>query len=204
MTLYAVTDRAWLKGQSLRDKVEEALAGGITFLQLREKDLPYAEFVKEAKDIVALSRSYGVPVVINDNVEVALAVEADGVHIGQSDGEPAEIRAVLGPDKILGVSVQTVAQALQAQAAGADYLGVGAMLPTDTKTDAIVVSKEELKAIAAAVSIPLVIIGGINKDTISQFKGCGAHGAAVVSGIFAAPDSCQAAAELLELCREVF
>lgn len=204
MRLYAVTDRSWLAGKTLRQKVEEALKGGITFLQLREKEMPYADFLAEAKDIVSLARGYRVPVVINDNVDIAMAAGADGVHIGQDDGDIKTVRRTIGDDKILGVSVQTVEQAKEAERAGADYLGVGAMFPTDTKTDAVVVSKEDLLAISQAVDIPIVIIGGINKNTVSQFKGYGADGAAVVSGIFASEDSCQAAAELLKLCREVF
>lgn len=204
MTLYAVTDRAWLNGRDFKNLVEEALKGGITFLQLREKDMDDNNFLEEAKEILAISRRYQVPMVINDNLEVTLKSNADGIHIGQEDGDVKAIRQAIGEDKILGVSVQTVEQALAAQRDGADYLGVGAMFPTGTKTDAVVVTKEELKAIAAAVSIPIVIIGGINKNTISEFKGSGANGAAVVSAIFAQENSCQAAQELLQLCQEVF
>lgn len=204
MTLYAVTDRAWLKDRALKDVVEKALKGGITFLQLREKDMDNNSFLSEAQEILAIARDYQVPMVINDNLEVALESGADGIHIGQDDGDIKAIRRAIGTDKILGVSVQTVDQAVAAERDGADYLGVGAMFPTDTKTDAIVVTKEELKAIASAVSIPIVIIGGLNKNTVTQFKGSGAHGAAVVSAIFAQENSCQAAQELLQLCQEVF
>lgn len=204
MTLYAVTDRVWLNGRTLAEKVEGALKGGITFLQLREKELSDWEFLTEAKEILALSRRYGVPMVINDNIEVAVKSGADGLHIGQDDGDVKEARRLIGNEKILGVSVQTVDQAVAAAEDGADYLGVGAMFPTDTKSNAIIVTKEELKAISRAVDIPIVIIGGINKKTVPEFKGWGADGAAVVSAIFAEEDSCLAAKNLLQLCQEVF
>lgn len=204
MTLYAVTDRMWLKNRSLTEVCREALVGGITFLQLREKNLCEEDFLTEAKEIGAIAKEYKIPFVINDNVEVALKAHADGVHIGQEDGNAAAIRREIGADKILGVSVQTVAQAIEAEQNGADYLGVGAMFPTDTKSDALVVTKEELKAISEAVSIPICIIGGVNADTIPQFRGYGANGAAVVSAIFAAENIQKSTEDLLKLCKEVF
>lgn len=204
MLLYAVTDDMWLGERRLSQDVEAALKGGITFLQLREKEKAHDVFLSEAKEIRELAKNYGVPFVINDNVEIAMEADADGVHIGQDDGDIALIRQRIGAEKILGVSVQSVAQAIEAKSQGADYLGVGAMFPTDTKTDAIVVSKEELRAIADKVDLPICIIGGVNKNTIPQFRNSGANGAAVVSAIFGAADCTKAAAELLTLCKEVF
>ncbi|MEG0874564.1 MAG: thiamine phosphate synthase [Clostridiales bacterium] len=203
MLLYAVTDRTWLNGKTLAATVEEILKSGITFLQLREKELDYDDFLTEALAIGALAKKYNVPFVINDDVKIAMAANTDGVHVGQDDGNVAVLRKEIG-DKILGVSVHTVEQALKAQEEGADYLGVGAMFATDTKTDATVVSKDTLKAIGNAVDIPVVIIGGVNKDTIPQFKNCGAHGAAVVSAIFAQKNPVAATKELVKLCSEVF
>ena len=153
MTLYAVTDRAWAKKKTLMEQVEEALEGGITFLQLREKNLSQEEFIKEAKEMKELAAKYKVPFVINDNIDVALAVDADGVHIGQDDMSVEEARKLLGEDKIIGVSAHNVNEAMKAQKGGADYLGVGAVCATSTKKDANVVSKEEIKKIKEAVDI---------------------------------------------------
>ena len=199
MTLYAVTDRTWVEDTTLMDQVKEALEGGITFLQLREKHLSKEEFIKEAREMKELSKEYKVPFVINDNIEVALAVDADGVHIGQDDMSVEEARKLLGEDKILGVSAHNVEEAIKAQKGGADYLGVGAMFPTGTKTDADSVSMEELQKIRTAVSLPIVVIGGINKGNTGRFKPMGIDGLAVVSAIIAQSDIKAAAAELKDL-----
>ena len=204
MLLYAVTDRAWLNGRSLADCVKQALRGGVTFVQLREKDASREEAVELARELLPLCRAAGVPFVIDDDVDIALEVGADGVHVGQDDMACVEARRRLGPDAIVGVSAQTVEQALKAQADGADYLGVGALIPTATKPDAVDVTLEELRAICEAVSIPVVGIGGLNVHTIGQFAGSGANGAAVVSAIFASEDCEQAARELRELCERTF
>ncbi len=188
MALYAVTDRMWLGERTLSACVEEALAGGATFLQLREKDAPQAEVVLRARALAPLARAAGVPFVVNDDVEAAARAGADGVHVGQEDAACADARAKLGPDAIVGVSVQTVEQALAAQAAGADYLGVGAVFGTSTKPDAADVGTDGLAAICAAVDVPVVAIGGLNEQTIPALAGTGADGAAVVSAIFAADD----------------
>ena len=188
MALYAVTDRAWLGERTLASCVEEALAGGATFVQLREKDAPRAEVVLRARALAQACREAGVPFVVNDDVDAARIAEADGVHVGQDDAACADARAALGPDAIVGVSVQTVEQALAAQAAGADYLGVGAVFGTPTKPDAADVGVDGLRAICAAVDIPVVAIGGLTERTIPALAGTGADGAAVVSAIFAADD----------------
>lgn len=188
MTLYAVTDRTWVKDTTLMDQVKEALEGGITFLQLREKHLSKEEFIKEAREMKELSKEYKVPFVINDNIEVALAVDADGVHIGQDDMSVEEARKLLGEDKIIGVSAHNVEEAIKAQKGGADYLGVGAVCATSTKKDANVVSKEEIKKICHTVEIPVVAIGGIKKENIKTLEGTDVDGVAVVSAIFAAKD----------------
>ena len=171
MTLYAVTDRTWVEDTTLMDQVKEALEGGITFLQLREKHLSKEEFIKEAREMKELSKEYKVPFVINDNIEVALAVDADGVHIGQDDMSVEEARKLLGEDKIIGVSAHNVEEAIKAQKGGADYLGVGAVCATSTKKDANVVSKEEIKKICHTVEIPVVAIGGIKKENIKTLEG---------------------------------
>ncbi len=203
MLLYAVTDRAWLKGRTLASQVEEALKGGATFVQLREKFMNEAEFTAEAMELKGLCARYKVPFVINDNVNIALRVGADGVHVGQSDMKAGDVRAKLGPDKIIGVSCKTVEQALEAQAMGADYLGVGAVFATGTKSDATTITKDALKAICEAVDIPVVAIGGITMDNVGQLAGTGLDGAAVVSAIFAQPDAQQAARLLKEKLRTV-
>ena len=188
MVLYAVTDRHWLNGESLYSQVEKALKGGATFIQLREKNLGEEEFLAEAKEIARLCKSYHVPFVINDNVDIALEIDADGVHVGQSDMEADDVRAKLGPDKIIGVSAQTVEQAVLAEKRGADYLGVGAVFHTDSKADVAEVSRETLKAICDAVDIPVIAIGGINKENVSELAGTGICGIAVISAIFAEKD----------------
>ena len=188
LLLYAVTDRHWLNGRSLRDVVEESLRGGVTMLQLREKTLAEPSFLAEARELQALCRDYHVPFIVNDNVDIALAMDADGVHVGQSDMEAGRVRALLGEDKLIGVSARTVEQALAAQAAGADYLGVGAMFPTGTKQDTRPVSYDTLKAICAAVDIPVVAIGGIGAGNVAELAGSGIAGVAVVSALYAQPD----------------
>lgn len=188
MLLYAVTDSAWLHGRTLASCVREALAGGATFVQLREKHMATDELVEEAKAILPICREARVPFLIDDDVEAARLVGADGVHVGQSDTACAEARRILGPDAIVGVSAQTVEQAVAAEQAGADYLGVGALIPTPTKPDAVDVTPEELARICRAVEIPVVGIGGLHLSTIDILDGTGAAGAAVVSAIFAAED----------------
>lgn len=202
LLLYAVTDRHWLNGRTLKEVVLESLEGGVTMLQLREKHLDEAHFLEEAKELQTLCRSWHVPFLINDNVEIALAMEADGVHVGQSDMAAGDVRKKLGDDKIIGVSAQTVEQALLAEKAGADYLGVGAVFPTSSKDDANEVTYETLKAICSAVSIPVVAIGGITQENVHQLAGSGICGAAVISAIYAKPDIKKAAAELKTAVKE--
>ena len=186
----------WLGNRTLPEVVKEALEGGATFLQIREKNLAYPEFVKLATEVKAVTDAYHIPYVVDDDVELAKEIDADGVHIGQSDLALVEARRVLGPDKIIGVSAHSVAEAIEAERNGADYLGVGSVFTTSTKLDAEAVSKATLKEICEAVSIPVVAIGGIQKDNMLQLKGTKVDGVAVVSAIFAAPDVRQAAKEL--------
>ena len=188
LLLYAVTDRSWLGSHTLYQDVEAAIKGGATFIQLREKNLDEAHFLEEAKEIKELCKRYQVPFVINDNVDIALAMDADGVHVGQSDMEAGSVREKLGPDKIIGVSAQTVEQALKAQSHGADYLGVGAVFPTGSKADAVEVSHETLKAICEAVDIPVIAIGGITAENVAELAGTGICGIAVISAVFAQKD----------------
>ncbi len=196
LMLYAVTDRHWLNNRTLTDVVRESLEGGVTMLQLREKTLAEPAFLAEAKELQALCREYHVPFIVNDNVDIALAMDADGVHVGQSDMEALDVRAKLGPGKIVGVSAQTVEQALLAEKHGADYLGVGAVFPTGSKDDADDVSYDTLKAICQAVSIPVVAIGGISRDNVARLADSGICGVAVISAIYGAPDIRAAAQEL--------
>lgn len=203
MLLYAVTDRHWLNGETLYSQVEKTLEGGTTFVQLREKELDEEHFLEEAKEIKKLCAKYNVPFVINDNVEIALEIDADGVHVGQSDMEAGDVRAKLGPDKIIGVSAQTVEQALLAQERGADYLGVGAVFHTDSKADAADVDHETLKAICEAVDIPVIAIGGISKDNVGELAGSGICGIAVISAIFAEKDIKKATEKLKSLTGEM-
>lgn len=188
LLLYAVTDRTWTKKKSLEEQIEEALKAGVTLVQLREKGMEEAAWIEEARRVKALTARYHVPLIINDNVTVALASGADGVHVGQEDLEAGEVRRRIGRDMILGVTAKTVEQALQAQAQGADYLGSGAVFGSSTKTDARPMTMEQLRAITAAVSIPVVAIGGIHSGNIMELAGSGVAGVAVVSGIFAAED----------------
>ena len=198
LLLYAVTDRAWLNGETLYQQVEKTLKGGATFIQLREKNLDEESFLHEAIEIKELCKKYNVPFVINDNVDIALKMDADGVHVGQSDMEAGDVRAKLGDDKIIGVSAQTVDQAILAEKHGADYLGVGAVFPTGSKDDAEDVSYDTLKAICHAVNIPVIAIGGITKDNIKDLANSGICGIAVISAIFAQKDIEEATKELKE------
>ena len=203
MLLYAVTDRAWLGEQSLAEQVEQTIQGGATFIQLREKNLPYEDFLKEAQQIKKITDAYNIPFVINDNVEVAIACAADGIHIGQDDMDLSTARNMIGDDKILGVSVQTVEQARLAEKSGADYVGVGAVFTTSTKLDATALPLRTLEAICQSVSIPVVAIGGINEKNILQLSGSGIDGVAVVSAIFAKQDIKKASQELLALSKQI-
>ena len=203
LLLYAVTDRSWLGEQTLYEQVEEALQGGATFIQLREKELDENSFLKEAMEMKELCGRYHVPFVINDNVEIARKMDADGVHVGQRDMEAGNVRVLLGEEKIIGVSVQTVEQALLAQQQGANYLGVGAVFHTDSKADADDVTYETLKAICDAVSIPVIAIGGISKHNVIALKGSGICGIAVISAIFAAKDIPLATAELKAMTQQL-
>ena len=198
LLLYAVTDRHWLNGRTLHSVVKESLDGGVTFVQLREKQLDEAHFMEEAKDLQVLCKEYNVPFIINDNVDIALAMDADGVHVGQSDMEAGDVRAKLGPDKIIGVSAQTVEQAILAEQRGADYLGVGAVFHTGSKADAEDVSHETLTAICNAVKIPVIAIGGITRDNVTELSGSGICGIAVISAIFAQKDIVSATKDLKE------
>ncbi|MDD5935492.1 MAG: thiamine phosphate synthase [Clostridiales bacterium] len=198
LLLYAVTDRSWLNGNSLKHQVELAIKGGATFIQLREKNLDEKTFMEEAVEIQVLCSKYHIPFVVNDNVDIALAMNADGVHVGQSDMEASDVRKKLGPHKILGVSASTVEQAVLAEKRGADYLGVGAVFPTGSKADAKEVSYNTLKAICSAVKIPVIAIGGITKDNVIQLSHSGICGVAVISAIFAQKNIKEATKQLYE------
>ena len=203
LLLYAVTDRHWLGDRTLYDVVRESLDGGVTFLQLREKDLDNEHFYEEAVKLQAMAKEYNVPFVVNDNVDIAVKMNADGVHVGQHDMEAGDVRALIGPDKILGVSAQTVEQALLAEKRGADYLGVGAVFPTGSKDDADDVSYDTLKAICEAVSIPVVAIGGITKETTHELAGSGICGIAVISAIYGQPIIFEATTALKKVTEEM-
>ena len=203
LKLYAVTDNAWLGERTLTECVEEALAGGATFVQLRDKHASAEDLRAEAEELLALCRAAGVPFVVNDDVECALAVGADGVHVGQDDMACERARALLGPDAIVGVSTQTVEQALLAEKHGADYLGVGAVFPTGSKDDADDVSYDTLQAICRAVSIPVVAIGGISLGNVSQLSGSGICGIAVISAIYGAADIRRASLDLKAATEEM-
>ena len=198
-TLYLVTDRQLMSCDSLTEAVEQAILGGCTMIQLREKELSSLEFYNHAVAVKQVTDKYHIPLIINDRIDIAMAVQATGVHIGQHDLPAAAVRKVIGENMLLGVSASSIAEAIQAQQDGADYLGVGAMFPTGTKTDADSVSMEELQKIRAAVSLPIVVIGGINKGNAGRFKPMGIDGLAVVSAIIAQSDIKAAAAELKDL-----
>lgn len=198
-SLYLCTDRELMTSKTLEECVERAILGGVTCVQLREKQASSLEFYEEAKRVLQITKTYGVPLIINDRVDIALAIDADGVHIGQSDLPANEVRRLLGKEKIVGVSARNVKEALEAYKAGADYLGVGAMFSTSTKTDAEVVSKEELKNIQQKVNLPIVLIGGMNARTIPEFLSFKVQGFAVVSAIVSEKNVTHAAQELKKI-----
>jgi thiamine-phosphate pyrophosphorylase len=187
-SLYLVTDHERMSTPTLEEAVEQAIKGGTTLVQLREKTASSLEFYQTAVKVKQVTSRYHVPLIINDRVDIALAVDAEGVHIGQSDLPARSVRSILGRDKILGVSASTLEEALRAREDGADYLGVGAMFATGTKNDAKLVSMEELQKIREAVKLPIVVIGGINQRTVPLFDGMGIDGIAVVSALMSAED----------------
>lgn len=203
MLLYAVTDRTWTGKQSLYEQVESALKGGVTCVQLREKELDDEAFLKEALEISKLCKSYNVPFFINDNVDIAIKCHADGIHVGQEDMEASKVRERVGEEMMIGVSVHSVAEALEAVKNGADCLGVGSMFSTSTKKDVNLLPKETLRDICAAVDIPVVAIGGINRSNILKLSGSGADGVALVSAIFASEDIESECRELYKLSEEM-
>ena len=201
--LFRSTDRAWVGRETLHQQVEDALKGGVTCVQLREKELDEDAFLQEAMELSALCRSYGVPFIINDNVDIAIKCHADGIHVGQEDMAAAQVRARVGDDMIIGVSAHSVEEARQAVANGADYLGVGAAFATHTKTDVDVLPPDALRAICESVDVPVVAIGGIHKDNILQLKGSGADGVALVSAIFSAENIETECRELKALAEQI-
>ena len=204
MLLYAVTDRSWLKeNEDLTSVCKTVLENGATFLQIREKDLDEETFEQEAEALKQLCAKYHIPFVVNDSVEIALDIDADGVHVGQSDIKGRDIRSMIGNEKILGISAGTVEEAVAAEKAGADYIGVGAVFDTSTKKNARNLSMEKLKEISESVSIPVVAIGGISVSNILELTNSGVDGVAVVSAIFAAEHPGEATAKLLELSKEM-
>ena len=203
MLLYAVTDRGWVGEMTLYEQVEAALKNGVTLVQLREKDLDEEAFLKEAIEMAKLCKSYNVPFIINDNVDVAIKCGADGVHVGQEDMEAGAVRKLVGDNMIIGVSAHNVEEAVKAAENGADYLGLGAVFNTSTKHNVGDMKYETLKAICDAVDIPEVAIGGISADNIMKLSGSGVDGVAVVSAIFAAKDPGRAAAELRKLSEKM-
>lgn len=203
LRLYAVTDRTWLNGRTLASQVEAVIKGGATLIQLREKNMPEEDFAEEAADIKRITDAYGIPLIINDNIEVCLRSHAAGVHIGQSDIEADYARQLLGPDKYIGVTAKTVEQALKARAMGADYIGSGAVFGSTTKTDTKKMTLAQLTAICSAAGLPVVAIGGIQENNILQLKGCGMAGVAVVSALFSGGDAEAAAKRLLSLVQKI-
>lgn len=201
--LYAVTDRTWLRGRSLAAVVEEALRGGVTMVQLREKHLSAAELLAEVRELLPLCHDYGVPLIIDDDVNVCLEAGADGVHVGQSDLAVSKTRQLLGPDRIVGATAHNVAEAVKAEQDGADYIGSGAAFGSSTKKDASSINRETYRDITGSVHIPVCAIGGVNADNILELRGYGLKGAAIVSGIFAAPDIEAACRDLLARSRQL-
>ena len=199
MQLYAVTDRAWTGNKTLYEQIKEALENGVTCVQLREKNLDEASFIEEAKKISVLCRQYNIPFIVNDNVNVAIASNADGIHIGQEDMGLKDVRKIVGENMIIGISAHTVEEAKFAQENGANYIGIGAVFETSTKNDVDVIPYEKVKSICDAVDIPKVAIGGINAENILKLKGSGIDGVAVVSAIFGAKDIGKATKELYTL-----
>ena len=202
LLLYAVTDRAWVGRQTLLEQIEDALRGGVTLVQLREKDLPQPDFIREAAQVTALCHRYGVPLIVNDSLEVALESGADGVHVGIEDQPVAEIRRRVGKGWIIGATAKTVEQAQAAQAAGADYLGVGAVFPSPTKKNAIRITTQQLREICSSVAIPCVAIGGISRENLPTLAGGGMAGFALVSAIFSQPDIAAACRDLKSLAEQ--
>lgn len=203
LLLYAITDRSWIGEETLIEQVEKALKGGITMLQLREKNMPYEQIKQTAIELQKLCRSYQVPFIINDYVELAKEIGADGVHVGQSDTSVIKAREILGPDAIVGATAKTIEQALAAQAQGADYLGSGAVFGSSTKLDAKSMEHELLQKICESVTIPVVAIGGITGENVAALKGRGMAGVAVVGGIFGQENIKQATAELKKKIMEM-
>lgn len=203
MVLYAITDRTWLGEKSLAQAVEEAIKGGATFVQLREKNISFDEFIKLAKEVKAVTDKYKIPFVINDNIAVACEVGADGVHIGQGDEAIKIAREILGKNKIIGISANNPQDAICAELGGADYIGAGSVFSTSTKLDAKNITIEVLRDIAEAVSIPVVAIGGINKENVINLSGCGIAGVCIVSAIFSKDIIKEAASELFKLSKQV-
>lgn len=204
MLLYAITDREWLKeGETLESVVEDVLKSGATFLQLREKIQGHEEIVKTARNLQTLCKKYNVPFVVNDDIMAAKEIDADGVHIGQSDMEYTKAREILGPDKIIGVSAGNLAEAKEAERVGADYIGVGAIFHTDTKKDATSLTMAQLKEISEEVSIPVVAIGGISIDNALELKGTGIDGICVISAIFGSENPSEATKKLLDLSKQI-
>ena len=203
MQLYAITDKSWLNGNTLASQVEDALRGGATFLQLREKNASKKEIIKEALEIKEICKKYNVPFVIDDDVDIAKEIDADGVHIGQNDASYKYARDILGDNKIIGMTAHNLEEALTAQNSGADYIGVGAVFNTSTKLDTIPMSRETLMQINSNISIPVVAIGGINENNILELKGSGVDGVAVISAIFSKEDITEAANNLLSLSKQL-
>ncbi len=203
MLLYAVTDRSWLNGKTLYEEVHEAIMGGATMIQLREKDLDEESFLAEAKQIKELCARYNIPLIINDNIDVALKIDADGVHVGQDDMNVLNVRKLLGPNKIIGVSAHNVKEAVAAVNAGADYLGSGAVFLTGSKNDVSILEKRVLKEICETVDVPVTAIGGINEKNIIKLTGTGISGVAVISAIFASDNITKKTKELKELAERV-
>lgn len=203
LTLYLVTDRRWLD-RPLEEVVEEGIKAGVTMVQLREKDIDFDEYVDLGKKVKAVTDRYNIPFIINDNVEVAKEIDADGVHIGQEDRDVREAREILGKEKIIGVSASNLYEAERAEKASADYLGVGALFATDSKDDAKYVSYDDLKEIVSKTGIPVVGIGGIDKDNIINLKDSNISGVAVISAILKEKDIKSSTEELYKLSREVF
>lgn len=196
LKLYAITDRTWLNGRSLEEAVEQAILGGVTCVQIREKGLDEEELIEEAAKLAQVCHRYDVPLIVNDNYEAALKSGADGVHVGLEDAPVKEIRRIAGSGFIIGATAKTVEQARLAEAQGADYLGVGAVFPSPTKKNAVRITPDMLREICGSVDIPVTAIGGISLENVHEIEGCGQAGIAVVSAIFAAEDIRKAAADL--------
>lgn len=203
LQLYAITDRCWLHGSRLADQVEDVLKNGATLLQLREKAFSHGEIVAEAREIQCIAKKYHIPFVINDDIYAAKEINADGVHIGQNDMAYQQARKIPGPNKIIGLSAGSLAEAIAAEKLGADYIGVGAVFPTDTKEDATAITREELQMITQTVSIPVVAIGGINAENLMQLRGTGIDGISVISAIFGQPDPGAATCNLAALTKQM-